>query len=170
MLGIDTIPSALIQTGDLLAWKEDHVSTFSNICVKTVRALTKKKYGHVGIAWRCHDGLDDELFVIEATIPKVHAVRLVPSRDFDCVQMGIQWTPQSKKFLTSKIGLDYSLFDALRALYGFRLKDDNSYQCAELCHYFYETCGILLHHDFTPGGIVTAAVQNRQERLYRVIP
>ena len=77
-----------IRTGDLLAWKEDSVSGFSNLCVKTVRALTSAKYGHVGIAWRCHDGLNDELFVIEATIPKVHAARLIPNRDFDCVPMG----------------------------------------------------------------------------------
>ena len=170
MLGIDILPSALIQTGDLLAWKEDSVSTFSNSCIKTVRALTKKKYGHVGIAWRCHDGLDDELFVIEATIPKVHIARIVASRDFDCVPMGVNWTPECKKFLTSKLGLEYGFFDAVRALLGLRLSHDDRYQCAELCHEFYETCGINLSHDFTPGGIVTSAIHHRQQRLFRVVP
>lgn len=165
----NTIEPSMIQTGDLLGWKSDSVSTFSNSCVKLVRSLTNSQYGHVGIAWRCHDGLDDELFVIEATIPKVRAARILPCSDFDCVPMGIHWDGPGKRFLMTKLGLEYSLADAIRALLGKRLEDDSSYQCVELAHYFYEVYNIILQHDFTPGGIMKAASNYNKTPILRLV-
>ncbi len=165
-----SISAGMIQSGDLLAWKEDSNSTFSNFCVKTVRTLTRARYGHVGIAWRCHDTVDDELFVIEATIPKVRAARLTLTADFDCVPMGVEWDKKGKDFLMSKLGKDYSPRDAIRALLGIRLKNDDDFQCVELAHFFYKEYGILLEHDFTPGCIVKAASHYRQRPVLRVIP
>lgn len=60
-----------IHSGDLLAWSENPYSAMSDLFIKFIRAVTKAEYGHVGVAWRAHDGHEDELFVIEATIPKI---------------------------------------------------------------------------------------------------
>lgn len=165
----EPISIAGIQSGDLLAWKKDSQSVISDTLVQGIRAMTKSRYGHVGIAWRCHDGLDDELFVIEATFPKIRAARLCISNDFHCVPMGLQWTPPGKGFLIDKIGKSYSIADAARAFYGIQLKDDDEYQCVELAHYFYEKYGIVLQHDFTPGGIVKAAELHTKTKAMRVV-
>jgi len=148
---------AAIQSGDLLGWRKDSQSTISDLLIRGIKYFTNEVYGHVGIAWRCHDGINDELFVIEASIPKIRVSYVMPSRDFLCVPMKIDWNLRSKRFLTSKIGLDYSVMDAWRAYCGTTLKDDNRFQCAELADHFYRMNDIELKHDFRPGGIMRAA-------------
>lgn len=166
---VERMPVASIQSGDLLAWRRDSHSTTSDVLIQTIRVLTHSDYGHVGIAWRCHDGLDDELFVIEATMPKIRLSRVVPDRDFDCVPMGLSWNNTGKKFLVSKLGLPYSPMDAFRSGVGLKLKADNKWQCAELAHYFYEVYGLKLVHNFTPGGLVKSAEKYTGQRALRVV-
>ena len=166
---IERLPMARIQSGDLLCWRRDSHSSTSDLLIHAIRFVTKSKYGHVGIAWRCHDGLQDELFVIEATMPKIRVSRVMPDRDFDCVPMGVNWTLEAKNFLVGKLGLPYSLLDGIRAFFGIQLEDDNKFQCVELAHYFYEKTGVVLGHDFKPGGFVKAAEKYAMTKALRVV-
>lgn len=158
-----------IRSGDLLAWRRDTHSTTSDLFIHGIRALTHQKYGHVGIAWRCNDSVESELFVIEATLPKIRVTLLTPDGDFDCVPMDAEWKAESRAFLLDKLGKPYSILDAARAFYGMRLKDDQSFQCVELAHYFYRREGIELDHDFTPGSFVKSAEHFSGQSAKRVI-
>lgn len=166
---VERMPIATIESGDLLCWKKDSHSSTSDFLIQSIRLLTRSEYGHVGIAWRCHDGIDDELFVIEATIPKIRVSRVMVDRDFDCIPMHVPWNRKGKDFLVSKLGNPYSTLDAFRAFFGITLKDDDSFQCVELAHYFYEVYGLNLVHDFTPGGLVKAAEKYNGRRALRVV-
>lgn len=158
-----------IHSGDLLAWSENPYSAMSDLFIKFIRAVTKAEYGHVGVAWRAHDGHEDELFVIEATIPKIIISRATEDRYFYCIPMGCEWGSRNKAFLMSKIGLPYSLRDAARAFFGMTTKRDDNWQCAELAHAFYEESGILLPKQFKPSEVVKNAVELRKTEVYRVL-
>lgn len=160
---------ASIHTGDLLAWGSNPYSTFSDLCLKAIGKLTNSEFGHVGIAWRCHDGMDDELFIIEATIPKIRIARLTTDREFYCVPMNVEWTTRSKSFLVSKIDYPYGILDAIRGGLGLRAKHDMKWQCAELAHEFYELCGIRLRPDYTPGKLIQNCIEVRRSNIYRVV-
>ena len=164
-----TISIDEIRSGDLLAWRRDSHSAVSDFLIHGIRDLTHSKYGHLGIAWRCHDGVETALFVIEATMPKVRVTTVVPDGDFDCVPMESPWLPTSRKFLLDKIGKTYSSLDAIRAFLGLRLKNDNSFQCVELAHYFYKREGIELEHSFKPGSFVRAAEDYSGNDALRVV-
>ena len=168
-LTTETITMAAVQTGDLLAWAGDNTSTYGDLSLKAIRMVTGEKFGHVGIAVRMHDGLDDELLVVDATVPKIRISRLTSERLFYCVPMNVDWTNLNKSFLMSKLGLRYSVMDAIRAGVGFHTADDMKWQCAELAHRFYEASGILLPEIFTPGALVDHAQQYSGHRLCRVI-
>lgn len=172
----ELMPVARIQSGDLLAWRRDSHSTYSDLVLQGIRFATGEKYGHVGIAWRCHDGLDDELFVIEATMPKIRIAHVtVDSRDFDCVPMGLNWDPKGKEFLMRRQGYPYSIADAIRAFIGLRIdkavkpEKDNKYQCVELAHDFYKVMGIDLGNNYTPGRFVRAAETHVDQKAFRVV-
>lgn len=158
-----------IKSGDLLVWSKNPANKISDWIIKTVARLTKSEYGHVGIAWRCHDGLDDELFVIEATIPSIQVERLSEENHFFCVPMDIFWTNKNKQFLISKLGLPYGYMDALRAFLGITVEDDKRWQCAELARAFYRESGISFPDRYRPKDIVNAAVEISNNSIYRVI-
>lgn len=163
------ITTAAIQTGDLLAWSRDPYSTATDVVLQLIEKITRSDYGHVGIAWRFHDGLDDELFVVEATMPKIRIARLTSNQPFYCVPMNVNWDEKSKSFLMSKIGYPYGFLDAIRGGLGIRVKHDMKWQCAELAHAFYEVLGIVLKDDYRPGALVKNAMQIRGSDIYRVI-
>ena len=163
------MPMAAIQSGDLLAWSKDPYSTWGDLTLEAIRFFTRSEFGHVGIAWRNHDGLDDELFVIEATMPHVRIARVTTDRAFMCVPMGIQWSDDNKRFLVSKLGYPYGLLDALRAGLGLRVEHDMKWQCAELAHAFFEASGVVLKSEFTPGAVVKNAKAYAKTDVYRVV-
>lgn len=163
------IRAGAIQSGDLLGWRRNSHNSTSDFLIHAIRIATASKYGHVGIAWRCHDGVDDELLVIEATIPKIQVCRITPDADFDCVPMGIEWNRQGKDFLVDKIGEPYGILDALRGGLGKTVENDNRWQCAELAHCFYQSYDIDLGEVLTPGGIISSAEKHAGCQAYRVI-
>lgn len=163
------MPMAAIEAGDLLAWSHDPYSTFGELTLQAIRTLTRAEYGHVGIAWRCHDGIDDELFVVEATMPKIRIARVTTDRPFYCLPMGVTWTPKNKAFILSKLDYPYSMVDAARAFLGWRVKHDMKWQCAELAHGFYEASGLVLKPEYTPGRLVANAEQLTGKVMHRVV-
>lgn len=159
-----------ICSGDLLAWRGNKQSSISNWLIRTVASLTGSPYGHVGVAWRYGDA-PYEVLVFEATLPFIKISPLTISDDVYVVPMGMEdaWTRNHTKWLLDKVGMTYSLMDALRAFLGRRLDaDDNRWQCAEYCHWFYADHGIELTHDFTPGGLVRAALSHSNSTLCRL--
>lgn len=169
MVKMPLLPMTSIQAGDLLGWSCDPYSTWTDLTLKTIRKLTKSDYGHVGIAWRCHDGLDDELFVVEATIPKIRIARVTTDRPFHCVPMGVEWNNFNKSFLLSKLDYPYGISDAIRAAFGLRANRDMKWQCAELAHAFYEASGIFLRKEYTPGKLIKNAMEHTGSQIYRII-
>jgi hypothetical protein len=158
-----------IRSGDLLAWKQDDFSWFSDTAMGVVKKLTKTPWGHVGIAWKVNDGLSDRLMVIEATIPEIQVALVDPRQEVFCVPANIAWTRRGRHFLMDKIGYPYSLSDAIRGLLGKRLNKDTSWQCAELAHGYYEVEGLHLPPDYTPAGIIKNLMIARRSLIYRVM-
>lgn len=164
-----TISLMDVRTGDLLCWSRNRGDRFSDLLIRGIGVLTNSKFGHVGVAWRCHDGVSDELLVVEATIPKIHISRATTDREFYCVPMNVEWGTDNKAFLMSTIGLSYSLGDAWNAFIGAKLDDDdNRYQCAELAHTFYKASGMDLGDKFRPKDVIASAMSYTGSNIYRV--
>lgn len=158
-----------INSGDLLCWSKNPYSVVSDLLIRAIGVLTDSKFGHVGLAWRCHDGLSDEVLVVEATMPKIHISRATEDRAFYCVPMNVNWTEENKTFLMDKIGLPYSIKDAWNAFIGAKVEDDTRYQCAELAQRFYKSSGILLPEKFRPKDVIKSAVEYSGAAVYRVV-
>lgn len=153
---------ATIQSGDLLIWSRDKRSTISNIYLNLIRFFTRSEFAHVAIAWR----LEGRLYIVEATMP---VVRLTPVWDDDSfyhVPMGVTWTKEGEDFLLDKIGMMYSLVDAIRGYLGLTITKDTHWQCAELCNYFYRLLGLDLHDAFTPSSLVEMVVEAYDKPIY----
>lgn len=155
------IPKAFISSGDLLLWKNSKTSKLSDILLKGISYAMKSEYSHVGIAWRLNDAIDDELFVIEATLPKINIARVSDEEEYYCVPISVNWEEKNKNFIIDKVGLPYGLSDAIRTYFGFVLERDDRWQCFELAHAFLEQSGIYLPYDFRP----TQFIENVKKTL-----
>jgi len=145
-----------IASGDLLVWKKSKFSKTSNFYLNLIRFFTRSEYAHVGVAWR----IDGRLFVVEASQPVVRIVPVKEADEFYHISMDIAWTEFSENWLLDKVGLKYSILDAVRAYLGKTIEDDRRYQCAELANEFYKLHGINLSYAFTPSLLVSEALEN----------
>lgn len=159
-----------IKSGDLLAWSKYPYNGFSDFLIKSIAFMTNSPFGHVGIAWSLQDILDKELLVVEASIPKVQISRVTKDGYLYCVPADIEFNENLKTFLLTRVGLSYSVWDAVRAFFGKPAKKDDHYQCAELCREFYEEAGIILPEEYKPGEVVKNLAENRKQAVYKVIP
>lgn len=150
-----------IKSGDLLVWKRSKFSKKSNFYLNIIRFSTRSEYAHVAIAWR----LEGRLFLVEATQPILRITPVRTADEFYHVPMSVNWDSISESWLLDKVGLKYSILDAVRAYLGKTIEDDNRYQCAELAHEFYETHGIDLGDAYTPSALVSAALEKRHTTL-----
>jgi hypothetical protein len=146
-----------IKSGDLLIWKDSKKSFMSNLTLNAIRLLTRSEYAHVAVAWRNED---NQLCKFEASQPKVRMVNITNDDAFFHIPMSVAWNDDSLKYLKSKEGLKYSIFDAIRAFFGITLENDSRYQCAELANEFYALHGINLAGAFTPSALVHAILAN----------
>lgn len=144
-----------IKSGDLLIWKKSKKSLISNWTIELIRFFTRSDFAHVGIAWV----MDGRVFVVEATQPVVRLTIVKDNDEFYHAPMVIEWSDTSEEYLIDKIGLKYSVFDAIRAFLGKTLDNDRRYQCAELANEFYKTHGIELGDAFTPSELVEAVLR-----------
>lgn len=150
-----------IKSGDLLVWKKSSKSTISRWTLDIIRLFTRSDFAHVGVAWV----LEGRLFVVEATQPVVRLTNVKETDEFYHVGMNVEWSKLSEDFLIGKLGLKYSMFDAIRAFLGKRLDNDDRYQCAELAHEFYAVHGISLGDSYTPSELVDSALRARAASL-----
>lgn len=140
-----------IQSGDLLIWAGNNGGNKSSFYLKLVRLLTMSDYGHVSVAWRTPEGL----FHVEATQPCIRESVITPEDDFYCIHMGLKLQEQAlARFFDDKIGLKYSIQDAICAYFGLTLKDDRRYQCVELANLFYRSVGINFGKVYVPGKFI----------------
>lgn len=165
-----TIRQQDVHGGDLLIWSHDPYSALSDFYLRVVREATRSKYAHLAIAWKCADAFHDELFAVEATMPKIRAHRVTDETEYYALPMGLPMTLEGKAFLMSKLGLPYGLMDAVRAGLGIVTKDDDQYQCAEFAHEYYTLYNLVLGTRKTPKAVIQAALCHTKERIYRVIP
>lgn len=144
-----------IQTGDMLAWGEAYGEKRFSV-LKLIRLFTISEYGHISIAWRREDGL----YHVEAVRPFIRIAKIKDDAAFYVLPMSnVLKKPVDMDFFHDKIGLKYSVLDALRAYFGMVALKDDKWQCAELAQEFYETQGIDLRAPSpTPAHIVKAAV------------
>jgi len=154
-----------IKSGDLLIWSRDRTNKLSNILVKGVRLATMSSYGHVAISvWH-----NDELHLLEATNPRVRLNLVNPTVDeIFHINAGINFNNEGKEFLFSKIGLEYSMLDAIRGYLGITVENDDHWQCAEIVTRFYELYGINLNA-FTPERVVRRLMEVTGGSISRVL-
>lgn len=154
-----------VQTGDLIAWSgvtEDKSSLWLNL----VRLGTVSNFGHVSIAWR----IGPELYHYEATMPRIRVTKITDQAQFYYLPISkhLKRTPD-QSFFADKIGLKYSIMDALRAYLGLTVHDDKRYQCAELAKAFYVSQGVEVKpHRLTPSGLIKAFMNEFDAPLMRV--
>ena len=154
-----------IKTGDMIAWDYYPYSGFSNRLIKTIASMTKAPFGHVGVAWR----LQNELFVVEATIPRIQVMWLGGHKNYCYLPMNIDPPPVAIEFLKSKVGLEYSLMDAARSYLGKVVEDDDRYQCAEFTSEFYQTAGLELDTDGSLNALIESCLQHNGRKIFRVV-
>lgn len=154
-----------ILTGDLIAWDYYPYSSISNALIKSIARMTGSGFGHVGVAWR----LQGELFVIEATLPKIQVAWLGNQKNYCYIPMGINPPDVAMEFLKTKVGLEYSIVDAWRSYVGKVVEDDESYQCAELCSEFFHACGIDLDTDGSLNALIESCLARNGRKIYRIV-
>lgn len=153
-----------IRSGDLLVWSKNRSSKFSNFLLFIIKLFTQSTYAHVGVAWK----IGNRLFVIEATIPQVRIVPVSKNDEFYHIPINIQWKKDYEIFLLDKIGLSYSVFDAINAFFGKRLEKDDRWQCAELANEFYRSIGLDFKDAYTPSDLVESVLDLEDTSIYKV--
>lgn len=158
-----------IQSGDLLLWSTDDTTFLSSIFTRIVRLLTVSDYSHTAIAWV----LEGRAYAVDATIPKIKLTLLSECEDFYHIPIKLNLTPLTHTQLTNYIketylGKSYSILDGIRGYLGYTNESNDRWQCAELCHNFYEQVGIDLGNAYTPSKLIRAIIRQR-DTLIRYI-
>lgn len=156
-------PTRQIQSGDLLAWENDHYTGWNRFVVTFVRFMTLSEYGHVGVA-HVRDGV---VYALEAVNPVVR-IQPIPVRSkIYVVSMNIQDTTKLYDHIQKYVGRPYSILDCIRAYLGVVTKSDDRWQCAELANEIYSKLGIdLKPKRITPSGVVEAALRHSHSSLW----
>ena len=154
-----------IATGDLLIWTGDNIRGKSDFYLKLVRMMTISDFGHVSIAWKSGDSLQH----VEATQPRI-AINPIPMGETFYhipINRGIDDTHMDR-FFQDKIGLEYSFIDAICGYFGITLKDDNRWQCVELCNMFYRSIGLNVGEIYVPNKFVRAIMDHTGQPMNRI--
>jgi len=142
-----------LRTGDVLAWKRDKRSKMSNLFIRVIRYFTGGEYGHVGIVIR----LAGWAFVLEASLPLVRLSLVRPMEEIWHIPLPRRPDESVIAQYINLVGLNYSIIDALRAVFGKVSKKDDKWQCAEV---IIEYCKSMDYHlpecDYTPDAVVKA--------------
>jgi hypothetical protein len=138
-----------IKSGDLLAFTHRPWKSVYDAKIQMVRVFTKSEYSHVGVAVV----LGGRVWCLEAVTPKIRLYPLSKLGDFWHITTNTHWNAEVEEFAFSKIGEDYSQWEALMAFFNKSYKD-NLWYCDELARAIYEKAGLGLKGDLTPAGLV----------------
>lgn len=141
-----------IKTGDLLIWSDNYGSFLSKLFLSIVRFFTRSEFAHVGIAIV----KEDRLYVLEATIPEIQLIPVSSLDEFYHLPLYLDLEPNDDRlgFLYDKIGLPYSMIDAVKAYLGITNLSNKKWQCAELANKFYKHIGLNFGRSYTPTKLV----------------
>ncbi len=154
-----------IETGDVLAWGKAYGG--GGFWMNMVRLMTVSDYGHVSIAHVTQDGT---LMHIEAVMPAIRHVKVPKDAEFYVIKASqlIDKAPNIS-FLLDKVGLKYSIMDAIRSYLGMVLEADDKWQCAELILEYFKSLGITLHpRRITPTCIIDTLLDDHDLLMFKV--
>lgn len=154
-----------LKNGDLLVWEKALDTTKFNY-LKLVRLATYSNFGHVTVIWRKPEGL----FQVDASKPVIslEEVKNFPGLFVIPIKDSVS-DEEMQNFFNDKIGLKYSIMDAIRAWLGLVLTDEDKWQCAELCLWFFRSLGFELSDAYTPKELVYEMMTNYNLPLYKVL-
>lgn len=118
-----------IKTGDILIWSSGGKwDSWRNIQLNLVKMMTMSTFNHIALAYV----IGGRVFVIEAVVPYIRIFPL--SRELPCyyIKTNFNFTEYNEEFMLSKIGLEYSKWEAIKALFTSNTNNPNKYQCAKL--------------------------------------
>jgi hypothetical protein len=144
-----------VQSGDLLAWDYDELSGLYRYVNMFIQSMTMSSYSHVGIAIR----RGSDVFVLEATQPKIRISPLKNKGDFYVLPLGPVDHDELERIAQDYIGKEYSILDCIRAYLGLKINSNKRWQCAELAVRVYQRLGIELKPArLTPQSLIKTAL------------
>ena len=148
-----------IQSGDLLAWEGRSFYGWF------IRAYTRSKYTHVGVAW-VHQG---RVFVLEAREGAGVTLRaLSRANDFVLIPTKTEWTEKVEAFALSRMGLPYSWGDILSIVLKRRLKAPG-FICTEYAARIMEQLGFNMDYtSYTPVDVVDKVLNQGDGKMVKV--
>lgn len=154
-----------LETGDLLVWGTTADSKGKKFnYLNLVRLLTISNFGHVSIVIK----ENNQLSHVEAVQPFIRLIPIFPSNELYVIPMGLGDRHEDiKDFFREKIGLPYSTMDAIRAWLGITLKDEDKWQCAELCLELYRSLSLDIPNAFTPNDLVKTIMRELEKPLLK---
>lgn len=154
-----------LKSGDLLVWEKALDTTKFNY-LKLVRLATYSNFGHVTVVWRKPEGL----YQVDASKPVIslEKVKNFPGLFVVPIEAAIS-DEEMQNFFSDKIGLEYGTMDAIRAWLGLVLSDEDKWQCAELCLWFFRSLGFNLSDAYTPKELVYELMTKYNLPLYKVL-
>jgi hypothetical protein len=146
-----------IKSGHLLAWshRAQWWASWHDFKISMVRVFTKSEYSHVGIAWV----VGDRVLVFEAVTPIVRIHPLSSLGDFYHIPIRGRFGYEALSFAMSCVGKNYSELQASQAPF-MELKEDEKWECAELCIAIAKRMGTDLGRIATPTEVVRTAMLN----------
>lgn len=121
-----------IKSGDLLAWTHSQWGSWYDVKIQMVRAFTQSEYSHVGIAYT----LADRVFVIESVTGGIRMQPLSKWTPFYWLPIEQYWDDDVEKQAMSKMGEEYSTFDAIRSFFTtITPGTDKAWECAEYANF-----------------------------------
>lgn len=148
-----------MQTGDLLLWKKEKITSFFSLILVLYQKIFKATYIHVGMVVV----LGDRRFILEATPPVVRLYPISMLDDFYWIKTNIANNPSHIDVLLKNIGKPYSIIDFFTGLLGIG-GSSNDYYCSEQAAEFYRYIGYVQGEDIdnvgkTPDSIAEAVLK-----------
>ncbi len=141
-----------IKSGDLLSFNHGDWTTFTGIKTEIVHMATRSTYSHVGMAlW-----LGKRLMVLEAVKPCIRIFPLSMSGDFYWTNLPVSWNDQAEEYALSKVGYQYSEWNAVKAYFS-DLPDGDVSECAAYVREILKRVNIDLGSRSTPDSVVLRA-------------
>lgn len=159
-----TINHLALKNGDLIGWRRMENSKKSDFYLNLVRYVTFSEFGHVSIVWNRYGSIGH----VEATQPIIRNSSL-PNGEAYVIPMGLNFDDiQMESFFADKLGLKYSVRDAVLGYLGKIPKEEDRYQCAELSLDFYRHFGIDLKDAYTPSRLMRQVMQHTGKPMYHL--
>ncbi len=148
---------AVFRSGDLIAQSHGDWQSWAGVQTLAVRVFTGSTYSHVGVIEV--DPTDGHVYVIEAVRPCSHRVRLSAIGSFYHINLGVfaDWTPRTRAYAASVVGVPYIRWDALRA-YFVPLPAGKLTECAALVREVMQRASIDLGDFSRPDTVVQRAL------------